>query len=250
MEKKLSALIVDDEEKALELLQKLLEDTHQFFEIKCASSTISAAAQLETFHPDLIFLDIKMPGQDGLSFVKELKRVNHKNMEVVFVTAYDQYALQAIKNHAFDYLLKPVDRMELFGCIMQYRQRMQGPYLLDRLEKFILENKDSSRMRINTRTGYIFIEPHSILYCQADGNYTLIELGDRQQLCSMQLGVVEVTIPKNNFIRLGRSLIVNTHHIIKVDRKTNQILFEKNGKSYALKISKAQLKELEENLEE
>lgn len=249
MEKKLSALIVDDEEKALELLQKLLEDTQQFSEIKCANSGPSASERLKSFQPDLIFLDIKMPDQDGLSFLKELKHDN-KSTEVVFVTAYDQYALQAIKNHAFDYLLKPVDRKELFDCIMEYKKRKQGPYLLDRLEKFILENKESSRMRINTRTGYIFIDPSMILYCQADGNYTLIDLGDRQQLCSMQLGVVEVTLPKNNFVRLGRSLIVNTHHIIKVDRKTNQILFEKNGKSYSLKISKAQLKELVGNMEE
>jgi two-component system, LytTR family, response regulator len=249
MEKKLSALIVDDEEKALELLQKLLEDTQQFSEIKCASSADSASNELMAFNPDLIFLDIKMPGQDGFSFLKELKQEN-KQTEVIFVTAYDQYALQAIKNHAFDYLLKPVDRKELFDCIMQYKQRKQGPYLLDRLEKFILENKESTRMRINTRNGYIFIDPNSILYCQADGNYTMIDLGGRQQLCSMQLGVVEVTLPKNNFIRLGRSLIVNGHYISKVDRKSNQITFEKSGANYSLKISKAQLKELEDKLEE
>lgn len=87
---KLSALLVDDEDKALELLKKLLEDTYQFAEIRCADSAQAATTQLKSFTPDLIFLDIKMPGKDGFTFLKELRQEN-KTPEVVFVTAYDQY---------------------------------------------------------------------------------------------------------------------------------------------------------------
>jgi response regulator of citrate/malate metabolism len=112
MEQKLSALIVDDEESARKLLKKLLEETLYFSEIRIASSVASAKNELFEFEPDLIFLDIKMPGKDGFTFIHDLQ---HKNIEpeIVFVTAYEQYAIKAIKFGAFDYLLKPVNRKEL-----------------------------------------------------------------------------------------------------------------------------------------
>jgi two-component system, LytTR family, response regulator len=245
MEKRLSALIVDDEENALTLLNKLLEDTNQFSEVRTASSAAQATQELNRFMPDIIFLDIKMPDMDGFTFLEELKK-EKRPTEVVFVTAYDQFALKAIKNHAFDYLLKPVDRKELLDCIMQFKERKQEPNLLDRLERLMHEQKDNNKLHISTRTGYLFIDPASILYCQADGNYTLIDLGDRQHLCSMQLGVVENLLPKNAFVRLGRSLIINFNFISSIDRKNHKITFEKGGKPYAITISKAQLKELEE----
>ncbi len=244
MKKKLSALIVDDEEKALDLLKALLEHTLQFSEIRCANSAISAKEQLKDFAPDILFLDIKMPGKDGFTFLKELKHANSYT-EVVFVTAYDQFVMQAIKNHAFDYLLKPVDRKELLDCITGYKQRKQEPDFIERLQRLVQVHKDSRKFRINTRTGYIFIDPDTILSCQADGNYTLIDLGDRQHLCSMQLGTVETLLPVKGFIRLGRSLVVNFNCITKVERKNNLITFEKEAKTYSLTISKSQLKELE-----
>jgi two-component system, LytTR family, response regulator len=248
MEKKLSALIVDDEEKALDLLKKLLEDTNQFSDIQAVNSAALARHHLKQFSPDLLFLDIKMPDMDGFSFLKELQTEN-RHMEVVFVTAYDQYAMNAIKNHAFDYLMKPVDRKELHDCITQFKERKKEPDLINRLEKIIHHQQGNNKLRINTRTGYLFIDPAQILSCQADGNYTLIELGDRQHLCSMQLGVLEGSLPRNSFIRLGRSLIINVNYITKLDRKTNQVTFEKNGRNYLIKISKAQLKELVEKPE-
>jgi two-component system LytT family response regulator len=188
MEKKLSALLVDDEEKALDLLRKLLEDTQQFTEIQYANSAALAREQLKRFTPDLLFLDIKMPDMDGFAFLEELQK-EKRHIEVIFVTAYDQFALKALKNHAFDYLLKPVDRKELLDCIMQFKSRKQDTDLFDRLEKVIYGQKEN-KLRINTRTGYIFLDPSQILYCQADGNYTFIDLGDRQHLCSMQLGTM------------------------------------------------------------
>jgi len=245
MEKKLCALIVDDEENALTLLSKLLEDTNQFSEVRTASSARHARQELNHFVPDLIFLDIKMPEMDGFTFLEQIKK-ERRQTEVVFVTAYDNYALQAIKKHAFDYLLKPVDRKELLDCIMQFKDRKQEAYLLERLEKLVNDPKENQKLHIHTRTGYLFIDPVSILYCQADGNYTLIDLGERQHLCSMQLGVIENLIPKSAFVRLGRSLIINFNFVSSIDRKTNKIIFEKEGKPYAITISKAQLKELTE----
>ncbi|MBK5279151.1 MAG: response regulator transcription factor [Bacteroidia bacterium] len=244
MQKKLTALIVDDEVKAVALLQKLLEDTLQFSRIDLAYSATEAFQKIDLAEPDLLFLDIKMPTKDGFSFLRDIQDLKI-NSAVVFVTAYDKFSLQAIKSHAFDYLLKPVDRKELIDCINQFRTRIQEPNLIDRLSKFVSSYEETPKLRINTRTGYILIDPVNILYCKADGNYTFIDLGDRQHLCSIQLGTFESMLPKNGFIRLGRSLIINFDFISKVDRKTNLITFEKDTKVYTQTITKSQLKELE-----
>jgi two-component system LytT family response regulator len=240
---RLKALIVDDEQKSVELLHQLLIDTHQFSEVKTALSGFEAKNHLLTYQPNLIFLDIKMPEMDGFTFLEELND-DEGIGDVIFVTAYEEYALKAIKKHAFDYLLKPIDRQELLDCILQYKDRKTSTGLLHRIEKLVHEPKDH-RMRINTRTGYLLIDPHQILYCKADGNYTYIDLGDRQHLCSLQLGMVEEELPSNCFIRLGRSLIVNRALISKVDRKTGQVTFEKEHKTFTLALSHSQLKELD-----
>jgi two-component SAPR family response regulator len=96
MERKLSALIIDDEENARKLLNKLLEETQYFSDIRLAQSVSSANNELTQFDPDLIFLDIKMPGKDGFSFIHDLPQ-KKKKPGIVFVTAYDQYAIKAIK---------------------------------------------------------------------------------------------------------------------------------------------------------
>lgn len=122
MEHNLRALIVDDEENARILLSKLLEETLLFNEIRSAESVDSAYDELRRFEPDIIFLDIKMPGKDGFTFIRELPQ-DHKILKIVFVTAFDQFAIQAIKNQAFDYLLKPVNRKELKQCLTRFVEK-------------------------------------------------------------------------------------------------------------------------------
>jgi len=116
MEPNLKALIIVDEERARNLLHKLLEETLCFMDIRMSYSADAALIELKHFEPDIILLDIKMPGKDGFEFINELPPGLSKT-EIVFVTAYDQFAIKAIKNHAFDYLLKPVNRMELKQCV-------------------------------------------------------------------------------------------------------------------------------------
>src|SRR5512137_3071486 len=164
MELKLSALVVDDEESARRLMVKLLEETLFFDDIRLAHSVDSALLELKNFEPDLIFLDIKMPGRYGIEFVNELHFVDGKP-GIVFVTAYDQYAIQAIKIQAFDYLLKPVNRKELKECIKKYIEKREQvfPQSVQKSEP----PRKISRIKVNTRTGTVFINPATILYCKA-----------------------------------------------------------------------------------
>ncbi|HEX2969065.1 MAG TPA: LytTR family DNA-binding domain-containing protein [Bacteroidales bacterium] len=236
MVNKLSALIVDDEENARKLLFNLLEDLQCFSDIRMADSAPSAHAGLALYDPDLIFVDIKMPGKDGFSFISDLP-IKSKKPEIVFVTAYDQFALKAIKSQAFDYLLKPVDRKELRLCVEKF---------LEKRERKSQESSGKiSRIRINTRTGTVFVNPDNILYCRADRNYTVICTGKKEHLCSMQISKVNELLRKETFLRVGRSYIINGEYVTLLDRKESVVVLARDGESVSVKIPRENLKDLD-----
>jgi two-component system LytT family response regulator len=244
MEQKLRALIVDDEENARILLNKLLEETLLFDDIRSAQSVDSAYNELTRFEPDIIFLDIKMPGKDGFTFIQELPPRDHVQ-KIVFVTAYDQYAIRAIKNQAFDYLLKPVNRKELKQCLLRFLEEKKAGKATETTFKIVESHERIPRIRVNTRTGTLFINPADILYCKAEGNYTTVCTGKKQHLCSMNLGKVAELLPSNGFIRVGRSYIVNYEYITMLDRKECTILLVREGESVSVKIPRHHLKDLD-----
>jgi DNA-binding LytR/AlgR family response regulator len=244
MKQKLRALIVEDEESARKLLTKLLEETFCFSEIRYAKSASSANNELKEFEPDLIFLDIKMPGKDGFAIAHDLQ---HKKSRpgIVFVTAYEQYAVQAIKHNAFDYLLKPVNRKELKQCVQKFIESKQGDLYAGGKDKPAGPHEKIARLRVNTRNGTVFVNPSFILFCKADGNYTTICTGGKKHLCSMNLGRIEEQLPRNGFIRVGRSHIVNVEYITILDRKESQVTLERDGESVTIKIPRQHLKDFD-----
>jgi two-component system, LytTR family, response regulator len=233
---RLTALIVDDEESARLLLRKLLEELGEFTEIRLAGSAAKAVAELEWFEPDVIFLDIKMPGKNGFDFISDIPENNTKP-EIVFVTAFDEFALKAIKNHAFDYLLKPVNRKELKECVQRLTETRHH-VTRETYDKF-------ARIRISTRTGAIFLNPASILYCQANGNYSIICTGERQHLCSLNLRKISELLPPGNWFRLGRSHIINREYLTVLDKKECTVTMVRDGEEAVLKVPKQNLKDLD-----
>jgi two-component system, LytTR family, response regulator len=244
MESKLSALIVDDEDNARILLTKLLEESLLFEDIRLAQSADTAYTEMSRFEPDIIFLDIKMPGKDGFAFIQDLP-MGYKLQKIVFVTAYDQYAIKAIKNQAFDYLLKPVNRLELNQCLSRFIEKKNESNKIEQPFKNIETHERLARIRVNTRTGTLFINPADILYCKAEGNYTSVCTGKKHHLCSMNLGKVEELLPKNGFIRIGRSYIINFEYITMLDRKECTIMLVRNSESVSVKIPRQHLKDLD-----
>ena len=150
-----------------------------------------------------------------------------------------------MKSHAFDYLMKPVVREELLACIASIKNKKQNPEVNIRLGQFLADYESNKKIRFNTRTGFFQLEPVSIVYCQAEGNYTNIHSGEGAQICTVNLSGVMDLLPKNGFVRVGRSLIINANYIYKLDRKGNEITFEKNGKYFPLAVSTRQIKELD-----
>jgi DNA-binding LytR/AlgR family response regulator len=242
MSTKLNALIVDDEDSARKLLAKLLEELQCFNEVRLSKSVLSAANELTRFDPDVIFLDIKMPGKDGFSLLNDLPE-NEKRPAIVIVTAYDSFAIKAIKTHAFDYLLKPVNRKELKSCVQKLIEMKEAVPA----EKTAIKDLTDKipRIHVNTRSGTVFINPATVLYCKADGNYTTIVTSDRQHLCSMNLGKVEELLSSSGFIRVGRSYLINLEYITILDRKDSSIVLERNGIPVKVKIPRHHLKDLE-----
>jgi two-component system, LytTR family, response regulator len=244
MEQKLRALIVDDEESARKLLFKLLEETLCFDEIRLAKSISTANYELAQYNPDIIFLDIKMPGKDGFTIVHDLLQKKVKP-GIVFVTAFEKYAIQAIKHHAFDYLLKPVNRKELKRCVFKFIESKKGDLQITDPAKSSEPHEKIARIRVNTRNGTIFINPSVILFCKAEGNYTTICTGEKKHLCSLNLGKVEEQLPGNGFIRVGRSHIVNLEYITMLDRKVSEVTLEREGESATIKIPRQHLKDFD-----
>jgi two-component system LytT family response regulator len=244
MEQQLSALIVDDEESARKLLKKLLEETCNFKEIRTASSVNNANSEMTLFEPDLVFLDIKMPGKDGFSFINDLK-YNCHSPEIVFVTAYEHYAIKALRSQAFDYPLKPVNRKDLKQCVTRFIEHKNLSAPKEKHRNSSLSKDLISRIRVNTRTGTLFINPLSILYCKADGNYTTICTGSKQHLCSLNIGKVQEMLPGIGFIRVGRSHIVNFEYITMLDRKDSSVTLFRDGESVTIKLPRHHLKDLE-----
>ena len=242
MEHKLCALIVDDEESARKLMVKLLEETLYFVEIRMAQSFDSALIELNSFSPDLIFLDIKMPGKYGIEFVNELHFTDGKP-GIVFVTAYEQYAIQAIKIQAFDYLLKPVNRKELKECVEKYIGLHEEPGIQSVIKTEAL--KKIPRIKVNTRTGTVFINPATILFCRAEGNYTTICTGEKEYLCSLNLGKLQEQLTSSAFIRIGRSLIINFEYITLLDRKKSAITLVRDNESVIVKVPHQHIKDLD-----
>jgi two-component system LytT family response regulator len=242
MAEKINALVVDDEESARKLLVKLLEELQCFDEIRMAKSVSSAINEISQFRPDLVFLDIKMPGKDGFELIPDLPSQNKP--AIVIVTAYDNFAIKAIKNQAFDYLLKPVNRKELKQCIQKFiDSRLPEPAESKPPVKEVPEK--ISRIHVNTRAGTVFINPASVMFCKADGNYTKIVTGEKQHLCSLNIGKVEEILSGVGFLRLGRSYIINLEYITMLDKKESTITMERGGQTLKIQIPRQHLRDLD-----
>ncbi len=244
MQKNLKALLVDDEEPARVLLRRLLEETMFFSEIAAASSVEEALNVLEDFDPDIVFLDIRMPGESGFQVAEKLHNYSQQP-GIVYVTAHEQYALRAVRSNAFDYLLKPVAREQLSECISRFITARDEINLHSSLVKPGEILKRLNRIRINTRNGTLFINPDTILFCRAEGNYTSIGTGDKEYLCTMNIGRIMEQLPLNGFTRIGRSYVINIEYLTVLDRKDNTVTLARDDHSVKLRISKRHIKDLD-----
>lgn len=211
------ALIVDDEYKARDLLKYYIE-THvpQISELRQAESVEEAIGILTDYKPDVVFLDIEMPHRNGFDFLKSLPKIE---FDVIFTTAYNQYAIQAIRFSALDYLLKPVDPGELKAAIARYfENRRESPANSD-LYRNLVDNMGvrdvrDLRIAVPSSEGVQFFMIDDILCLHAEGSYTEIVLKGRKPfVASKILKHFEDMLESAQFIRTHKSHLVNQTHI-------------------------------------
>ncbi len=214
----IKAVVVDDELGARESLSKMLEKNCKQIEIVAkADSMLSAFEAITNKEPDLVFLDIEMPNGNAFDLLEKFKNIN---FNIIFTTAYDHYAIKAIKFSAIDYILKPIDPEELVQAVKRFEERIGEKTTLDKQFKTLLSNvrpdNKLKKVGIPDGDGLIFINLSDIIRCDSDGNYTFFILtSGKKIIASRTLGEYEQMFADDNFFRIHRSHLVNLEHVKK-----------------------------------
>jgi two-component system LytT family response regulator len=243
MEKPITAIIIDDEQEACDLLENLLDKHPEIIVIGAVNSVDEGVRCFVENQPDIVFLDVQMPQKNGFEFLHEINEFNIETT-IIFVTAYHEFAIEAIRHAAFDYLLKPINQIELKKAILRYQNKTNAESFKKNIPELLENIKGLNKIQLNTRTGYKFLDPDDIIYLQADGNYCIIHLKTSNFISTLNLGKVEEIIPTNYFLRISRSLIINKKYLTSVDRKKRTCLIEFNDEKILLEIAKSFLKQL------
>jgi len=228
----LKALLIDDEERATDSLRLMIEKmVPEIEQVKVCNDARKAAEIIHEFQPGLVFLDIQMPHLNGFQL---LEKMPNKNFKLIFTTAYNEYAIQAIRFSAFDYLLKPVDVEELQASVQRFLQTQQDYKQQYDLLKNIMHNiqspsSDEFRLALPTKEGVHYLQPAQIIRCEAVGNYTKFFIeGGKHYLISKTLGEYDVLLTPQQFIRTHKSHLVNKKFISFIDHDGFAVLKDKS----------------------
>lgn len=227
----IKAIIVDDEINSIKSLKWEIVQFCENVEI-CDSFTspIEAISAINYLKPDCVFLDIEMPEMDGFQLLSKLK---YRNFDLIITTAYDNYAIQAFKESAIDYLLKPVDTDDLLKAISKIKINKEKSLLGIELKKVLdsLSPKQNlNKIALSLSGKIIYVEPNDILYCKADGNYTIVFLkGNKKEMLSKKLKTIEELIGNTNFFRVHNSYLVNMEHVKELIKKDGYYLVLENA---------------------
>jgi two-component system LytT family response regulator len=212
----LRSIIVDDEPKSRENLKIILQDfvSNVTVEALCANVD-EAVSAINNLKPDIVFLDIEMQQETGFDLLNKVLEVE---FEVIFITAYSEHAIRAIKFSAIDYLLKPIDIEELKGAIQRVIQKREVSTSgrLQILRDHFTAPKEKLQIALPTAHGIIFTGIENILYCEASSNYTILYTADgKEYVASKTLKEYEDLLIDYNFFRIHHSYLVNIGAIKK-----------------------------------
>lgn len=228
---RLKAIIIDDEQHSLKTTELLVQKNCDDIEIIGLTESPEKGIELiDKLHPNLVFLDIAMPVMNGFEM---LQRVSYKTFDVIFTTAYDEYAIKAFKVSAIDYLLKPIDKTELIAAIEKVRVKIQKNEEYDKID-LLLKSVNSPGIKKEKIAlpvdGKIQMIPFaSIIYCESESNYTFVHLKDKKLLLSKTLKEIERLIDHPDFFRVQNSFLVNLNHIKEYVRGEGGELVMSNG---------------------
>lgn len=227
----MNAIIVDDEQEIREGLEILLRQYPFVTVVDKASNVIEAKHKIELYKPDLVFLDIQLKNKTGFDLLDQLE---YLDFHLVFVTAYNEYALKAFKYNAFDYLLKPVDPVELDSTLHRLKDTT---YSGKQLIQQSLQNHDMKRVVVKTTKEIFIIELKDIVRCEASQGYTYFYLKDNKKILSSKtLKEYDDIMPEEIFVRIHQSHLVNLNYVALYSR--NGIVVLKNKEEIPVSVRK------------
>ena len=233
----LRVLVVDDEALARQRLLSLLLRVPDVEVVGECQNGLEAVASIRETQPDLVFLDVQMPELDGFDVITEVG--TDKMPPVIFVTAFDDYAVSAFEFGAFDYLLKPVDHVRFHQTLDRARKRLREPAqpgVANQLGALLrkLDERDASSGRIGVKVNgrILFLDPDEIYWIQARDDLARIHLAEVAYDVREPLSHLEARLPRDRFLRVHRSTIVNTRHVREAQPfdQGDQLLLLRNGK--------------------
>jgi len=228
------SIIVDDEKLGRNTLRKLLELHCPDVEVVAECEDADDAAQkVALLNPELVFLDVAMPGKNGIEFLKQLSKID---FEVIFVTAHDKYVLQAIRFAAVDYLSKPVEEQQLMTAVANARKRIVARSANQHMETFLhnmqqKNHQQEMQLCVPSIRGFQVIKINEIVYCEANNTYTNIYLQHGVKLtASRSLLDYETLLADSSFIRIHKSYLINMGHLKEYQKGEGGVAVMSNGK--------------------
>ncbi len=210
----INAIIIDDEKDSRDIIKIYLEEYFPSIKVIIEAESVTTGIKALTENSiELLFLDIQL--KNNLSF-EILNKLDNHPFEIIFITAHDEYAIQAIKHHALDYLLKPIERSEFKSSVNRFleKRKEDKPSNIKNLLSFIESNKKSKQLRLPTLNGFEVVNIEDIAYLESDSNYTNIHFKDgKKTLVSKSMKEYEAILPKTVFCRIHNSHIVNTEFV-------------------------------------
>lgn len=244
MKNKISAILIDDELSCTETLAiELNQYCPQIEVIRKCNSAKSGLSAIQELKPDVVFLDIEMPWMSGFELLQSLPSID---FEIIFVTAYDQFAIKAFKFSAIDYLLKPIQKNELVSAVNRVLDkklsRPQDGRLEFLLQQIQLGDQAFTKLALPTMDGLIFIPVDDILYCQSDSNYThLVQLNGKPVVISRPLKTVASMLEGLPFLRIHQSYLINLNYIERYIKGQGGEVVMHNGKHLPVSRSKKEI---------
>lgn len=225
---KLTALIIDDEQQAREVIATYVAKYCPEVTILGQASNIQVAQELiAQYNPDFLFLDVEMPYGNGFDLLNALP---DREFETIFVTAYDQYAIDALNEQAAYYLLKPISIDDLINAVSQIAKIKSAEARVIEVPSRPATVFQSERITIPTQSGFEVIVVQDILYCKADDNYTHVHLRESDKLVSKTLKHFEDMLTPYGFVRTHKSYLVNPNEIVAYQKGKGGMVTLSNGK--------------------
>jgi len=227
-----NCIILDDEPKNVQLLSNMLaQHCPQLKLLATETNAKKGITLIQELQPQLLFLDIEMPHLNGFDTLRQLEPVN---FEVIFVTAYGKYAVEAFEHHAAGYVTKPVNTEKLIAAVNNAIQRIEQKNINKNLFSLLEQNTRQTtpdKIPLSTSNGLLFVKISDIMYCESSGNYTHFHLSDEKKIVvSRQLGEYEKLLPENNFTRVHDKYIINLNYIKEYIKGSGGEVVLENGK--------------------